>query len=563
MLVSGMLFSFITAEMQAAAPDAGSIQREVERQTPSVSPPGSSTVITPPEKNVPSSKGASYRVTVKQFVIQGATLIDEASLQAEISSLVGKSLTIDGLNEVADRITALYTRSGYIGEAYLPPQEVPDGVVMIRVVEARLGKVIVEAKPEARLLSDLAEAYVTSSQPLGEYVNTRQLERGLRLLQSTSGIRSSALIRPGSMPSTVDAVLALDSVPLVRASVGYDNFGGVSTGENRFNGSLGFESPLRIGDRLAFKTLDATGMNYARVFYSLPLDTDGVSAGVSASWLGYRLGGDFTALDATGQSVTAGAFLSKTLIAGQRSVMTGMIGFEFRHFMDDIAQIRISDKRFNTITLGLSGGWKDDLMGGGWTSGGASIVTGVLDLSKIDEIRELDSLSGKTEGSYSKLNLNFSREQRLGNNRLSLYTAFSGQLASGNLDRSEKFILGGPFGVRAYPVSEGAGDNGLLFTAELRHQPTSALQLFIFYDWGMVRQYSETWAGWQTLVGEPNTYHLNGMGMGVQLKPLDRLSLRGTMASRLGRNPLADAMGHDHDGTKNDPRFWLESTYEF
>ena len=46
--------------------------------------------------------------------------------------------------------------------------------------------------------------------------------------------------------------------------------------------------------------------------------------------------------------------------------------------------------------------------------------------------------------------------------------AFSGQLSYQNLDPSEQFYLGGPAGVRAYPVSSNGGSTGQLLTTELR-----------------------------------------------------------------------------------------------
>ncbi len=563
MLCISMILSSFVPELQAAAPDAGTIQRDVERKTPSVSRPESPTVIKLPGKAAVSGNVGALRFTVRRFVIEGATLISEASLQAELSGLIGKSLTLDELNAGVVRIMSAYNRAGYIAEAYVPAQEVHDGVVTIRVVEARLGRVFVESKPGSRLRPDLARGYVTSSQHPGEYIDTRKLERGLRLLQSTPGVSSSAVIRPGTMPSTVDAVLSLDKVPFVRWSVGVDNFGDVSTGERRVNAGVNLESPSSNGDRLSLKALHSGGLNYGRFLYTLPLGTNGLSAGVSASWLGYKLGGDFKALDATGQSVTAGAFVGKTLVAGQHSSLSGSIGYDYKNFTDDVAQSRTGDKHLQTVSIGLSGGWRDDFMGGGWTAGSALITKGVLDLSKVAVVKTLDSQTAGTDGGYNKANLSFSREQQLVPDRLSLTASVTGQIASRNLDSSEKFILGGPSGVRAYPMSEGAGDNGMLFTAELRHQATNAIQLFGFYDRGFVRQHLHLWQGWQTLDGEPNTYSLQGIGAGLLLRPFHNLIVRGTVAKRLGSNPLADAQGHDHDGTKRNPRFWLEAAFIF
>lgn len=560
-LVASMILSNVTTQLQGAQPDAGTIRHEVERAPFNISEPRFSPSIRITEKESSSTENGTLRISVKRFVFEGVTLISEPLLQKEVVGFVDRLLTIDELDQAARRVTSAYVRAGYIAEAFVPPQEVADGVVTIRVVEARLGKVIVEEKNGVRLSRETAAAYVTTAQPTGQYVDTVQMERGLRLLQATPGVRSSALIRKGSIPSTVDAVLTLEPASLVRGEVGFDNFGGETTGQYRISAGVSLESPTGRGDRIALKTLNSEGLNYARLSYSQPLGTDGVTAGVSASWLGYQLGDSFRVLDATGASFTAGGFVSKNLIAGKRSIMTGAIGYDYHRYKDDVMHTRLSDKNLHLFTFGLSGGLKDDFIDGAWSTGGFSVVSGVLDLSKIDDLSIIDSQTARTAGSFAKLTFNLSREQYLFREYLRLYTAVSGQITSDNLDSSEKFFLGGPYGLRAYPQGEGAGDSGLLISTELRIQAAPAFQLFYFYDWGMIRQYNETWDGWQTNVGEPNTYTLNGIGMGIQLTPLDNLKIRGTVAMRLKQNPLADAQGHDHDGTRRDPRFWIEASY--
>jgi hemolysin activation/secretion protein len=64
----------------------------------------------------------------------------------------------------------------------------------------------------------------------------------------------------------------------------------------------------------------------------------------------------------------------------------------------------------------------------------------------------------------------------------------SGQLTDHNLDSSQKFYLGGPTGVRAYPSSEGSGSEGYLLNLELKKDLPFNLTGSIFYDEGYVRQ---------------------------------------------------------------------------
>ena len=64
---------------------------------------------------------------------------------------------------------------------------------------------------------------------------------------------------------------------------------------------------------------------------------------------------------------------------------------------------------------------------------------------------------------------------------------YAGQLANKNLDGSEEIVLGGINGVRAYPTSFGAGDEGYVANLEFRyHTDIPGLTLSTYLDTGHV-----------------------------------------------------------------------------
>ena len=90
-------------------------------------------------------------------------------------------------------------------------------------------------------------------------------------------------------------------------------------------------------------------------------------------------------------------------------------------------------------------------------------------------------------GKFTKGNANITAVQALGHSVDILFKG-QGQMASKNLDSSERFYLGGAQGVRAYPQGEASGDQGILGTAELRyHTPVRGLTLSCYLDGGEVR----------------------------------------------------------------------------
>ncbi len=82
-----------------------------------------------------------------------------------------------------------------------------------------------------------------------------------------------------------------------------------------------------------------------------------------------------------------------------------------------------------------------------------------------------------------RLDPRLARDSSNGTRRMALFKA---QLSSGNLDSSSKFSLGGPAGVRAYPVGEGSGDQGLQLSLEARRAMGASGTGLAFFDLGGV-----------------------------------------------------------------------------
>ncbi|MEO5830112.1 MAG: ShlB/FhaC/HecB family hemolysin secretion/activation protein, partial [Rhodanobacter sp.] len=126
------------------------------------------------------------------------------------------------------------------------------------------------------------------------------------------------------------------------------------------------------------------------------------------------------------------------------------------------------------------------------------------------------------------------------------------QLASKNLDPSEKMVLGGMDGIRAYPQGEGFGDEGYLARLELRrllpglsdHVP-GQVHLIGFVDSGHVTINKNPWyAG-------SNSENLRSAGVGVTWVDPGDFSVRMYYARKLGSQRAISAP--DRSG-----RFWIQ-----
>jgi hemolysin activation/secretion protein len=128
----------------------------------------------------------------------------------------------------------------------------------------------------------------------------------------------------------------------------------------------------------------------------------------------------------------------------------------------------------------------------------------------------------------------------------------SGQLASKNLNSSEKFSLGGVNGVRAYPQGEASGDQAWMTNLEIRHNFDPTIQGLMFYDAGSVKinkfQFSTS----------DNTRHLAGAGLGANTS-LFGAQLKAYLAWR-----TSSSLPNSEPVTlKRNPRLWLQLSEEF
>src|SRR5258706_2813083 len=124
---------------------------------------------------------AETKLVIRQIRIVGATVYTAAQLAELYAGLVGKTVTLKAVYDLAQRITAKYGGDGYVlARAIVPVQQLdPDGaVVKIQVVEGYIERV--EWPPEPSAYRDRFSYYsgrITAERP----VNIRTIERYLLL----------------------------------------------------------------------------------------------------------------------------------------------------------------------------------------------------------------------------------------------------------------------------------------------------------------------------------------------------------------------------------------------
>lgn len=545
---------FALTAVAQVRPDAGTL---LERERPPLpgKPPAE---LMPQAPRRPALAGdPKLKVTVRAFRITGNTVLSEAELLKQLRDFVGKELDFKGLNEAADRIRDYYRQRGYfLAQAYLPQQDLREGVVEIAVLEGRVGKVSVNLKPGTTIRQSFVEGILHRHIREGDLLTETGLERPLLLVNDLPNATVRSFPQPGAAVGTADVVVEVgEEGGPINGFGEVDNHGNRFTGEYRIGGLASANNLTGYGDVLTFRgSLSDAGTDVARLNYVIPVGYYGTRLGVSYSQLSYRLGKDFAPLRAHGVAHVGTLYALHPFIRTRNVNLFLQIAAERKSLKDRVdSTSTVEDRTIDSGKFALAGDFRDQLGTGGLNSYSIGWTRGELDLSPL-ALRAADQAPATglaTEGVFDKVNLDYRRLQRLTDHAVLLFT-LAGQRASKNLASAEKMTLGGPNAVRAYPVGEAAGDDGVLVNLELRYTLPAPkigggdLTLLGFYDAGRVRQNHRPLA----TVTE-NIRSISGYGLGLNLGREGDFVIRTSLAWRANEPPRSDV--------DRLPRVWLHA----
>lgn len=502
-------------------------------------------------RSVPeSAESAAVRIVVKSLAVTGAKAYPEAELLALTGFVPGSELSLADLRGMALKIGNHYRRNGYfVAQAYLPAQDIKDGAVTIAVIEGEYGKITLNN--QTRLYDSLAQSQLDGLNS-GDPITAAPLENRLLLLSDIPGVRVKSTLVPGSTVGVSDLNIELTPGPLVSGEVDVDNAGNRYTGEYRLGATVNINNPTGNGDVLSLRGITSgSGLNYARAAYQMMIGK--ATVGVAYSALRYELGKEYKNLDANGTAEIASAFGSYPLIRSRNHNLNVGLLYEHKTFEDRIDSVSpdlVTEKNADVLSASLYGNHRDRLFGGGFTSYALTWSTGNLDI-ETDAVRIIDAATAETNGHYNKLSFNAYHLQQL-TDSVSLSANLDGQIASKNLDSSEKMELGGMYGVRAYPEGEAYGDEGYVLNLEARYllpkfseSLPGQMHLIGFVDTGHIRAYKDPWAP-----GD-NTRTLSGAGVGISWSDTNNFLARAYYAVKLGNEDAISAP--DKSG-----RFWFQ-----
>ena len=498
------------------------------------------------------------KILVKDFKFDGNLYYSNEELEEVIKEAVNKELVYDQLINVTRAISNHYKASGFLATAFLPPQDISDGVIKIKITEAVLGTIIFDVEEEEKLNISKENIRLKLLYKIEDsgVLNIDQLDKNVRNLNKIPGINALAELEEGKNFGETNVKVTAINTETIFGNTLVDNNGSRSSGYNKITNTINIDGLFNMGDRLAFTNVlsgdhhvkdNHEESNYYAVSSTMPVGYNGMLATLRVSKMEYKLSAPFDSTKPSGYSSEYNLSLNRPLIVSPNFNLNTSFSLGNNKYVNDLGTGNNSDKDVLKSIFNLGFDSRDKRLGGGINYGSFALSLAKNDLTDNSSNYDTDQATSDNNGRNFKGTLNLNRMQKL-TDKTNLLVKFNGQLAADNLDGADQFSLGGPNAVRAYPSSEAAGDAGFVASLELKRNLFKNLESTLFYDYGKIKLHKSLWNDWNSTNKLKNNYHLQGYGVSVGIPIFQNFSINATHAKKIGTNSGRDTSGNDVDG---------------
>ena len=498
------------------------------------------------------------KILVKDFKFDGNLYYSNEELEEVIKEAVNKELVYDQLINVTRAISNHYKANGFLATAFLPPQDINDGVIKIKITEAVLGTIIFDVEEEEKLNISKENIRLKLLYKIEDsgVLNIDQLDKNVRNLNKIPGINALAELEEGKNFGETNVKVTAINTETIFGNTLVDNNGSRSSGYNKITNTINIDGLFNMGDRLAFTNVlsgdhhvkdNHEESNYYAVSSTMPVGYNGMLATLRVSKMEYKLSAPFDSTKPSGYSSEYNLSLNRPLIVSPNFNLNTSFSLGNNKYVNDLGTGNNSDKDVLKSIFNLGFDSRDKRLGGGINYGSFALSLAKNDLTDNSSNYDTDQATSDNNGRNFKGTLNLNRMQKL-TDKTNLLVKFNGQLAADNLDGADQFSLGGPNAVRAYPSSEAAGDAGFVASLELKRNLFKNLESTLFYDYGKIKLHKSLWNDWNSTNKLKNNYHLQGYGVSVGIPIFQNFSINATHAKKIGTNSGRDSSGNDVDG---------------
>ena len=519
------------------------------------------------QNNIQEVFSEKNEFTISSIVLEYSFDVSSSELNKELKKYINKKYGLRGIKKLIFDLESFFRKQFLWVNIIIPEQDLSLGKLRLIALEPKLSNIYSNINADTRYSKNKIKDYVNDQIKTDQPISMFQMSNAIKSLNHIHGIKAAGVIQKSKSPQSSDFSVIIEPEQLVKATAIIDNFGTKAIGTERARININTNSLFSQGEKIDASFMKTEEMEYYSLGLSYPLGFSNYSLKLNANNMNYSLGQPFEALKAKGDSQNYSIGLNKKFFNND-SVMSYDLDYIDRNFKNKTIAGEASDKSINAILFGLTYEFTDSILG----SDAKNLINitytnGRLDLSDNSANLISDQNSSKKHGNFKKAGFYLTRLQKL-NSFSKSYLKFNmrGQVSFDNLDNSEKIFLGGPYGIRAYPVAEGMGDRGIIVNLEWHQLLSQSLESYYFYDVGKIKINHHTWSGWNSDNPQlPNSYTLQGAGLGIIYRPsyINNAYIDLNYAHKIGTNGGQSSSNKDNDQSSRKSRLWVNFVKEF
>src|SRR5471032_1145383 len=174
--------------------------------------------------------GGVLHFDISRFDVSGNTLLPQQLIDQAVAPFTGKQRDFGDVQRALEALEAVYHQRGYgVVTVELPEQELQSGVVQLKVIQTKVGRVLVKGN------THFSETNIRASVPElqeGRTPNLNLVSTSLKLANESPSKKVTLKLASGEQDDEVDATLNVVDESVWKGMFNADNTGTGSTGKN-------------------------------------------------------------------------------------------------------------------------------------------------------------------------------------------------------------------------------------------------------------------------------------------------------------------------------------------
>jgi hemolysin activation/secretion protein len=484
---------------------------------------------------------------VKTINLEGTVSFSAEEFAPIVSKYENREITMEDLNILATSVERDYLRRGIIAACFVPPQDIKEGSVTLRVVEARMGDLIIQE--HGRFFSKDRINYYWNIKP-GDVLRYDKMSKSIQFMNKNPDRDVNATLHAGKKPGTTDVIMNVKTKFPVHVFASFDREGSVSTGRERTGLGIRHNNFLFADDTLMLGSSFGRDFRGLYAYHTIPITPFGTSVMYGYSDSRSAPKKEYEQYVIKSESQNYSFYINQDLYKKAEYIGEASIGIDANDKTSrslagsgTLSRDRLRILRMKTtlihrfpgaitymtpqISQGLN--WLGARSKNDFSSRGADSVFTKFDLS----IRHKTSLPLGVQAAF---NLKY-------------------QWAGEKLASQEQFALGGIDSVRGYPSQDYMADTGVSTNFELlipsfwipedwklpleSQTVRDSVTGVLFFDWGYGERRGD-------IQGEKSQDYLAGAGLGLRIRMFNQALLRlewGFPVTPFADKPITEAAG--------------------